>query len=136
VVVLAVMVIAGGAAQSTHAGAVSSAAKPFEGLRANWVDASLPAGADLVVLWDQRVAAHDVKDPVYSWLMVTELFNRSIHRVVRIGPESYYEAFLPTVPLRRRRYSTLADRQTGRGIDARYALVNCRTELSGKVVAQ
>ena len=44
---------------------------------ANWVDASLPAGADLVVLWDQRVAARDVKDAVYSWLMVTELFNKS-----------------------------------------------------------
>ena len=57
VVVLAVMFVAGGAAQSTHAGAVSSASKPFEGLRANWVDASLPAGADVVVLWDQRVAA-------------------------------------------------------------------------------
>ena len=136
VVVLAVMVIAGGAAQSTHAGAVSSAAKPFEGLRANWVDASLPAGADLVVLWDQRVAARDVKDPVYSWLMVTELFNKRVDRVMRIGPETFYEEFLPTVPVRFRPDSTLADRQTGRVLDARYALVNCRTEVAGKVVAQ
>jgi hypothetical protein len=136
VVVLAVMLVAGGAAHLTHAGAVSSASKPFEGLRANWVDASLPGGANFVVLWDQRVAPQDVKDSLYSWLMVTELFNRSIDRVMRIGPKTFYELFLPTVPVRLRPDSTLADPETGRVLGARYALVNCRTEVAGRVVAQ
>jgi hypothetical protein len=88
------------------------------------------------VLWDQRVAARDVKDPVYSWLMVTELFNKGVERVMRIGPATFYEEFLPTVPVRLRPDSTLADRRTGRALDARFALVNCRTEVAGKVVAQ
>jgi hypothetical protein len=136
IIALAVMLVAGAAAQSTHARAASSASEPFEGLRANWVDASLPAGADVAVLWDQRVAAQEVKDSVYSWLMVTELFNKSVDRVMRIGPETFYEDFLPTVPVRVRPDSTLTNRETGRLLDAPYALVNCRTQVAGRLVAE
>ena len=136
IIVLAVMLVAGAAAQSTHARAASSASEPFEGRRADWVDASLPAGADVVVLWDQRVATRDAKDSLYSWLMVTELFNNSVDRVMRIGPETFYEDFLPTVPVDRRPDSTLTESRTGRVLDARYALVNCRTQVAGRVVAQ
>lgn len=136
IVVLSAMLVAGAAAQATHARAASSASEPFAGLRADWVDASLPAGTGVVVLWDQRVATRDAKDSLYSWLMVTELFNDSVARVMRIGPETFYENVLPTVPVDLRPDSTLTESRTGRVLHARYALVNCRTQVAGRVIAQ
>ena len=100
IVVIVVMFLTGAAARSTHAGSSASASKTFAGLPANWIDAALPAGAEVVVIWDQRVAAGDAKDAVYSWLMVAEAFNNKLQRVMRLGPPTYYEAFLPTIPVR------------------------------------
>ena len=88
------------------------------------------------MLWDQRVAARDAKDSLYSWLMVTEFFNESVARVMRIGPETFYEEFSRPSRFDLRPDSTLAESRTGRVLDARYALVNCRTEVAGKVIAQ
>ena len=136
IVVIVVMFLTGAAARSTHAGSSASASKTFAGLPANWIDAALPAGAEVVVIWDQRVAAGDAKDAVYSWLMVAEAFNNKLQRVMRLGPPTYYEAFLPTIPVRIRSDSTLAESQTGRDLDARYALANCRTQVAGRVVAK
>ena len=73
---------------------------------------------------------------MYSWLMVTEVFNASLTRVMRIGPSTYYEAFLPTIPVRIGRDSTLVSSVTGRVLTAQYVLANCRTRVAGTVIAQ
>ena len=67
--------------------------------------------------------------------MVTELFNGSVGTVYRLGPETYYETFLPTVPVSQRADGSVVDVR-GRALETRYVLVTCRTPIVGDVVAQ
>jgi hypothetical protein len=105
----------------------------FEGLSRTWVDDAVPHGVDVPVVWDERLTPGGKPDPFGYWLMVTELFNTSVGSVYRLGPETYYESFLPTVPVRRRADGAVVDRH-GRPLRARYVLVSCRTPVAGRVV--
>ena len=76
----------------------SKTAAAFAGRSATWVDDAVPAGADVAVVWDENLARKGLPDSYYFWLMVTEFFNRSVGNVHRLGPATFYEDFLPTVP--------------------------------------
>jgi hypothetical protein len=67
--------------------------------------------------------------------MVTEMFNRSVGPVYRIGPATYYENVLPTVPVVARAGSGRLERVSGAALNARYVLVTCRWPVIGRVVA-
>jgi hypothetical protein len=106
-------------------------ATAFTGRPANWVDRAVPPGSHVAVVWEQGQEKQALR--VEFWLMVTELFNRSVGNVYRIGGPTYYEGFLPTVPV-----EVGPDGQLISGSErlaVRYALVTCRTPLIGHVVA-
>jgi hypothetical protein len=103
--------------------------------RATWVDDAVPAGARVAVLWDERRASGESLDPFYPWLMVTELFNSSLGDVYRLGPPTYYEDWLPTVPVEQRADGSLELSSGGLPI-ADYVLSTCRTSAEGTVVAR
>ena len=69
------------------------------------------------------------------WIMENQFFNPSVRHVYRLGPKTYYESFLPTVPVRARGDGVLID-QGGREISPRYLLVTCRTPVEGRQVAR
>jgi hypothetical protein len=107
-------------------------ATSFEG-RATWVD-NATHGVQTVVVLDERRLPSGFRDPLDYPLMATEFFNESVGDVYRIGKPTYYEAFLPTIPARARADGTLTD-AFGRVLTAAYALVTCRAEVRGRVVA-
>jgi hypothetical protein len=113
----------------------SRTAAAFDGRAATWVDDALPRGSDVAVLWDERQARKDLPDSFYFWLMVTEFFNSSVGGVYRLGPATFYEDFLPTVPARLGRGQAVVGRD-GRPVRVEYALVTCRTPIRGDVVAR
>jgi hypothetical protein len=113
----------------------SRTAAAFDGRAATWIDDALPQGSDVAVLWDERQARKNLPDSFYFWLMVTEFFNRGVGDVYRLGPATFYEDFLPTIPARLGPARTVAARD-GRPIRAEYALVTCRTPIRGEVVAR
>ena len=84
-----------------HAERATNSATPISVGRATWVDApSPPATCRRPV--GRAPRAWGVPDPFYPWLMVTELFNASPGDVYRLGPATYYEDWLPTVPVEQR----------------------------------
>jgi hypothetical protein len=111
------------------------AAHAYEGMQATWVDDALPVGERVPVLWDENLASPDYPDAFYFWFMVTELFNKDVGDLYRIGPPTYYEAFLPTVPVGLRRDGTVIDRH-GQTLAPHYVLTSCRTPVEGRVVAE
>lgn len=119
---------------SNHVSARSSASA-FDGRAATWVDDAVRRRADVPVLWDESLAPTDRPEPFSFWLMVTELFNEDVGTVYRIGPPTYYENFLPTVPVRLSPGRMILD-ANGRPIETRYLLVSCKTPVAGRVVAQ
>jgi hypothetical protein len=120
-------------------GSNSTSARDAEGVFGGhsraWVDDAIPAGVRVPVVWDQNLAVADAPDAIYFWVMATEFFNPSVGDVYRLGPKTYYETFLPTVPARLRGDGGLVDAD-GRRIDASYVLVSCRTAVAGKIVAR
>ena len=84
-------------AQLAHAERAANSATPVSVGSATWVDDAVPAGSRVVVLWDERPVRGAVLDRFYPWVMITEFFNPSVEDVYRLGPETYYERFLPTV---------------------------------------
>ena len=116
-------------------GSASRTAAAFDGRAATWVDDALPRGSDVAVLWDEKQARKDLPDSFYFWLMVTEFFNSSVGGVYRLGPATFYEDFLPTVPARLGRGQAVVGRD-GRPVRVEYALVTCRTPIRGDVVAR
>ncbi len=131
----ATMVVVGVVAALAHAERATNSATPISVGRATWVDDAVPAGARVAVLWDERHAQGESLDPFYPWLMVTELFNTSLGDVYRLGPPTYYEGWLPTVPALAGADGslTLAD---GSRPAAEYVLTTCRTAADGTVVAR
>jgi hypothetical protein len=109
-------------------------ANAFAGRSATWVDESVPEGANVRVLWDQRNARRS-PDFFYYWLAVTEFFNKSVADVYSLGGPTYYETFLPTVRVRQRPDGTVVD-PGGRPLRADYMLVTCRTPVEGTVVGR
>jgi hypothetical protein len=111
-----------------------NSASAFAGRTATWVDDAV-GGRDVSVLWDESSAPTNRPEPFSFWLMVTELFNKHVGTVYRIGPSTYYETFLPTVPVRLGPAGAILD-QHGRPLETRYLLVSCKTPVEGRPVAQ
>ena len=131
----AAMVVVGAIASLAHAERATNSATPVSVGRATWVDDAVPAGARVAVVWDERRARGESLDPFYPWLMVTELFNPSLGDVYRLGPPTYYEDWLPTVPVEQRSDGSLELSGGGRP-RADYVLTTCRTSADGTVVAR
>jgi hypothetical protein len=113
----------------------SRTAAAFDGRAATWVDDALPRNANVAVLWDETQARKNLPDSFYFWLMVTEFYNDSIGDVYRLGPPTFYEDFLPTVPARVASGGSIVGRES-RPVTTDYALVTCRTPITGDVVAR
>jgi hypothetical protein len=129
------MVFVGALTVGSNARSASNSAHAYDGTRPTWVDDAVPARSRVAVLWDERLARHDGPENLYFWLTVTEEFNKSVGDVYRLGGPTYYEVFLPTVPVRSRSDRTVVDR-AGRPLQAEYVLVTCRTPVAGTVVAE
>jgi hypothetical protein len=112
-----------------------NAAGIFGGNRPTWVDDAVPANTSVPVVWDQNLAVKGAPDALYYWVMATEFFNPTVGQVYRLGPSTYYEGFLPTVPARLGPGGVVLD-PSGDKVDAGYVLVSCRTAVPGKVVAR
>jgi len=117
---------------SNAVSASDAASHAFGGQSPAWVDRAVPRGASVAIVWDERSAPVDRPGPVYFRLMVLEEFNRSLGTVYRIGRPTYYETFLPTVPVRLAADGTVL--QGGRPLRAAYVLVPCRTPVAGRVL--
>jgi hypothetical protein len=129
-VIAVVMVLIGVAVVESNASSSSRLARSFEGRSATWVDDAVPPYAHVVGIWDER----NGRRGFYFWLMVTELFNRSLGDVYRIGPRTTFEDFLPTKQVVTRGDRTLRD-GLGRTIESDYVVVACSTGVEGSVVA-
>ena len=117
---------------SNHSSA-SGSATAFQGHAADWVDRAVPNGARVAVVWSRGTEQRAVS--VEFWLMVTEFFNKKVDDVYRVGRPTYYETFLPTVPVRKTSTGVLTDAR-GEPIAPRYVLATCRTPVVGRVVAR
>ena len=131
----AAMVIVGAFAAIAQAERATNSATPVSVGSATWVDDAVPGGASVAVVWDERRARGRSLDPFYPWLMVTELFNNSLGHVYRLGPETYYEEWLPTVAVGQRADGVLEPADGG-PLTADYVLTTCRTPIDGAVVAR
>lgn len=129
------MSVVGVWAVGSNAHTTEGFARAFEGRPATWVDRALPEGSDVAVLLDETRAAPGRPDPLSFWLMVTEFFNKRVGIVYRIGPPTYYETFLPTVPVGVRSDGSIFDAQ-GRTLRVPYLLASCRAPVAGRVLAQ
>src|SRR4030095_16439108 len=111
----------------------SNSASAMQNRAATLVDARVPPGERVAVIWGEAPSPEATPRQLYFWLMVTEFFNSSLGDVYRFGPATYHERFLPTVPVALRPDRTVVDTQ-GRPVSARYALVACETDVVGQVV--
>jgi hypothetical protein len=128
------MGLAFGAAYASASFSATSSASPFQGQSRNWVDKAVPARTEVPVVWiEPQTGSARRLDPLYPWIMVTEFFNDSVAEVYRVGPATYYEDFLPTVPVHAQAGGTLVD-ERGRRLRSRYVLVSCRAAVEGQVV--
>jgi hypothetical protein len=118
----------------SNANSASNFAAAFSDRHANWVDRAIPSSTDVAILWDERQAPARQPDMFSFWLMVTELFNEKVGTVYRVGPPTYYETFLPTVPVTTRSDGSVVD-ETGRTIESRYVLSPCLAPVEGETVA-
>ena len=125
-----VMVVAGVNAVFSNANSSANSATAFSGRAADWLDRDVRPGSGVVVLWKQGEETRAVNAEFR--LMVTEFFNRSAGTVYRIGRPTYYEAFLPTVPVTVGGDGSLTDGSVPIAPD--YVLVTCRTPVVGEIV--
>ncbi len=125
------MALAGTATSVSNGFSGSNFASAFAGIPATWVDDALPPDATASVVWDQRAGGPEVFD---FWLMVTEFYNPSVGTVFRLGEPTYYEAFLPTVPIVLDHDARLL--RNGTPVKSEYVLVTCRARVAGTQVAQ
>ena len=127
------LAIVGAVTVDSNLHSARNSAYAFEGRTATWIDDAVPAGSRVDVLWRRGPEGRPV--PVEFWVMVGEFFNGSVGDVYRIGRPTYYETFLPTVPVRERAGRTLAE-DDGKRVDPEYVLVSCRTPVVGEVVGR
>ena len=129
-----VFVLVGVVTYFSNSESASNSASAFAGRSPTWIDEAVPRGSEVAVLVDTRLEGATSMTETSAWLMVSELLNRSVGTVYRLGPPTYYEIFLPTVPV-----GTAADGSVvGKGGDplrSRFLLVSCRTDVGGDLVA-
>jgi hypothetical protein len=143
VVTLTVLVLLGLTTLGAYSSHAQTAHDALGESRRDWVDAAVPAGARVTVLWDQRRVPLDARGrPVdgglsefYYRLMLTELFNPSIETVHRFGGTTIYENHLPSVPVRLRSDGVVVGTD-GRPVAARYVLAACDMAIDGQRLAQ
>ena len=128
------MMLAFASAYVSEADSASFAAAVFDKRSATWLDSAVPTGATVAVVWDERHGRGQTLDPFYPWIMVTEFFNESVRDVYRLGPPTYYEDFLPTIPVALGSDGTVL--LNGRPLQRRLVLVTCQTPVSGAVLAR
>ena len=116
------------------ANSASSSASAFAGRTPTWVDDAVAEGAKVGVVWDTREEGAHTPGKAYFWLMATEILNPIVGDVYRVGPRTYYEAFLPTIPVTSRPDGTLVD-ENGGLVRSRYVLATCRVGVSGRSIA-
>ena len=108
-------------------------ARSFDSRAADWIDRAVPEGERVAVVWRQQ-PGRTAPEGVAYWLMIAEMFNQSVGDVHRIGPPTYYETVLPTVPVDVRADSRLA-LSDGSALESRFVLVTCRDPVAGRIVA-
>ncbi|HET6616326.1 MAG TPA: hypothetical protein VFH69_00785 [Gemmatimonadota bacterium] len=119
---------------SNAVSAADSARHSFGGASATWIDERVAGGTNVVAVWDERKATTGGPEPVAFRLMVAEFFNSSVGEVLRVGPSTYYEGFLPTSLVHARADGLVVDR-LGRPLETDYAVVPCRAPVEGEVIA-
>ena len=129
---LAVVGLVAAVGHQHHAG---TAAAVSAGERPTWIDDAVPRDEAVTALWDQRSRSVATPDPDYYPLMVTEVLNRSVERVLRLGGPTHYENVLPTVPVTAGRDGRLVDAAGGR-VHAQFVLVSCPLGVAGRPAAR
>lgn len=129
-----VMVLTGTLASASHGVSASNSASAFHGVPANWIDRAVPADSEVAVVWREAPEQDPAPRQLYFWIMVSEFFNTHVGPVYRLGEDTYYERFLPTVPVELAAGRRLID-GLGRRVDAPYVLVPCQTRIVGRRVA-
>jgi hypothetical protein len=143
VVALTVLVLLGLTTLGAYASHAQTAHDVYGEARRDWVDAAVPAGAKVTVLWDQRRAARDAQGRLldggrlglYYRLMLTELFNPSIETVHRFGGATSYENHLPSIPVRLRADGVVVGTDD-RPVTAHYVLAACDMAVRGRHLAE
>lgn len=128
------MVFIGLLAVGDHNFSSTSSARAFHGDAPQWIDDSVPADATVDVVWDQRAARRGLPDPFASLMMVAEFFNDSVGDVYRIGEPTFFETFLPTLPVTVSPSLTVL--RDGRPLVARFVLTTCKTPIPGQRIAE
>ena len=101
-----------------------------------WIDDAVGREANVVALWWEPGTAQYASPSAGDWVVwLGEFFNRSVGDVFRIGHETYYETFLPTVPVDASSDGSLVD-MDGTPVAAHFVLVTCRTRIAGTTVAR
>lgn len=126
-VIVGVVAHQGMAVESTHSRADRIGDRP------SWID-DVAAGTQVAALWDEARASSR-PDVAYQALVVNDVFNRSVDRMLRLGPTTYYEHVLPTVPVRLGGGGLVLD---GAGAPVRipFVLTRCDMPVVGDVVAR
>jgi hypothetical protein len=143
VVTLTVLVLLGLTTLGAYSSHAQTAHDALGESRRDWVDAAVPAGARVTVLWDQRRDPLDAQGRpldgdlagLYYRLMLTELFNPSIETLHRIGAATVYENHLPSVPVRLRADGVVVGTD-GRPVAASYVLAACDMAIDGQRFAR
>ena len=143
VVTLTVLVLLGLTTLGAYSSHAQTAHDAYGEARRDWVDAAVPAGAKVTVLWDQRWAPVDAQgravdgglSGLYYRLMLNELFNPSIETLHRFGGTTIYENHLPSIPVRRGAGGVVVATD-GRPVSARYVLAACDMAIEGRRLAQ
>ena len=129
---LALVCVVAIAAHQHHA---TTAARVSVGRSAAWIDEAVPPREVVPVVWDHRTAVGRRADPAYYSIMVAAVLNRSVGRILRLGPSSYYENVLPTVPVMESASRALVD-SSGATMRASFVLVPCSLGVAGRPVAR
>ena len=64
----------------------TNSASAFADRSPSWVDDAVPDGAEVSVLWDSRVEGASSVGETTSWLMVTEMLNKSVAEMLSCRP--------------------------------------------------
>jgi hypothetical protein len=100
----------------------------------SWVDDATDDHS-VTALWDERRALESRPESDYQALMVTEVLNRNVETVLRLGPPTYYENVLPSRPVVREASGLVTDSR-GEIVSVEYVLAPCDLGIVGTGVAR
>ena len=117
----------------TNSGPAHYFERAFKGQSASWIDQAVAPHSQVGVLWDQRVAPAAPGD-FYLWLLVTEFFNKD-GPVYRLGQQTGYEGFLPTIRVEASSDGSIVDAR-GRELRRFYVLSPCWSRVEGTRIGE